>query len=275
MLTNVHNWVLRELLRRKGKEDKDLSIYLYNIAPDSLPMHKDISAKLTHKITLSKELLKKHPKLIFVKYHLMVDNLGHYGLLTCPKGINNNFEKEGYAYIKGRSLIEEVKKFYQEGREWSTVHSPQSIDENSALYLAHTAVEIALDLKLSEEDESITSLFFALQGSLTPQALEEYYQSLAELYNLRPETIREAREAPLKFYGEPKSKEDFFLDKRVKIILRKSKMEFTRENIDKAKRLVIKGERLLTDYLPTLEDWVKKIELASIEEEETLSSDEP
>lgn len=267
MLTNVHNWVLRELMRRKGKEDKDLSIYLYNIAPDSLPMHKDIRAELTHKITLSKELLKKHPKLIFVKYHLMVDNLGHYGLLTCPKDINNNFEKEGYAYIKGRSLLEEVKKFYQEEGE--------KIDENSALYLAHTVIEIALDLKLSEENKSITSLFFAMQGSLTLNALEEYCQSLAELYNLRPDIIKEAREAPLKFYGEPKSKENFFLDKRVKLILRKSKREFSKENIESAKRLVIKGERLLTDYLPTLEDWVKKIELVSIEEEEVLSSDEP
>jgi hypothetical protein len=264
MLTNVHTWILRELIKKKKIEDS-LDIYLYNIAPDSLPMHKEISPQLTHNIKLGDEILSKYPKLVYVKYHIMVDNIGHYGDIKCPKDIDDNFQKNGYAYIKGRNLINKIKDFYNEFNE--------EISDNDALYMAHIVVEISLDLKLSIDDKSIAELFFLAGASLLSSDLNEYCNSLAELYNLKPNTILESRMAPVSFYGKFDAKENFFLNKRVRLILRKAKKDFTKQNIEKAKKIVVDCLNLLDDYKNFLDDCVKKIEHADKIEIEKLTTE--
>lgn len=249
MLTNIHNWILRELLRKKGEENYPLDIFLYNIAPDALPMHKDISAEATHKINLTEELLKKYPKLIYVRYHILVDNLGHYG------DIYPSDNKKGYAYLKGKNIIDDVKEFYNEIGE--------EIDDENAFYIAHTVIEIAMDLKLSRDDPSIPELFFEMQTEIPQDKFEEYVEAISCLYNLDREIVREARKEPFRFYGKIESVDDFFLNKRVRLILRKTNREFTEENLSSAKNLVRGAIRFLDDYRLFLEDSVEKIENSS------------
>jgi hypothetical protein len=245
LLTNVHNWILREILRRK-KKNYSLDIFLYNIAPDALPLHKDISPEFTHNLNLTEELLKKYPKLIYVQYHILVDNIGHYGDIF-PSNC-----KKGYAYIKGEKIIENVKNFYKEFGE--------NFDKEIISYLAHTVVEIALDFKISKDDPTISELFFKIQTEISQNEFEEYVEAISALYKIDREIVREARKEPFKFYGKIESSEDFFLTKRTKLILRKTKKEFTEENISSAKNLVEEATKYLNDYKLFLEDAVFKLE---------------
>lgn len=247
MLTNVHNWILREILR-KTQKNFPLDIFLYNIAPDALSMHKDVSAELTHKVNLTEKLLKKYPKLIYVKAHIIVDNIGHYGeIYSTPV-------KKGYSYLKGENIRERVKEFCNELKFKQ--------DEEFISYLTHTVVEIALDFKISEDDPTISELFLKIQREIPPDKYEEYVEAISSLYKIDREIVKEARKEPFKFYGgEISSFEDFFLNRRVRLILRKTEKEFTEENISSARELVRYSLNFLDDYNSFLDDAVEKLEI--------------
>ncbi len=251
MLTNVHNYVLREVLREKKQNINDISVYLYNIAPDALPLHKNISANITHKTEISPSLLEKYPQLIYIKYHLLVDNLGHYNDIILTNDTQDNFDKKGYAYLKGREVLPYLKQ--------SSLTTNTEITDNDMLYLSHIIVEIALDYKVYQYDNSIARSFFETTTATDEKILKEYYAALSELYKVDMSMIKQSREEPAKFYQGATTADDFFLNRRSYLLLRKLKKDFTEDNIKHSVELVKKAISYLNDYQDFLTFCINRI----------------
>lgn len=251
MLTNVHNYILREVLREKKQNIDEISAYLYNIAPDALPLHKNISANITHKTEIPLFLLEKYSQLVYIKYHLLVDNLGHYNDIVITNNTRDNFGKKGYAYLKGREVLPYLRQ--------SSLTTNTEITDNDMMYLSHIIIEIALDYKVYKYDNSIARFFFEATTAQDERILKEYYQALSELYKVDMGIIKQSREEPAKFYQGTTTTDDFFLNRRSYLLLRKLKKDFTEDNIKYAVELVKIADSYLNDYQDFLTFCVNKI----------------
>lgn len=258
MLTNVHNYILQEVLKKKKQNVDDISIYLYNVAPDALPLHKDISVDTTHKQDIPSYLLEKYPKLIYIKYHLLVDNLGHYNDINIVSSTRDNFAKCGYTYTKGKEIYPLVKK--------SNLVDKNRFSDNDIIYISHIIVEIATDYKLFQDNKSIANVFFEMAKITDKEILNEYYNALSELYKIDVNTIKQSRDEPMKFYKTFTSPDDFFLNKRSYLILRKLNKDFSDENVKEAVELIKIAQKHIDDYQSFLEFCVNRIyEIEDIE----------
>ena len=61
MLMLTHTCLLQQMMSASGMHDMDPDIYIYNIAPDLLTIHPDISPRQTHFIPRFIEAPPDHP----------------------------------------------------------------------------------------------------------------------------------------------------------------------------------------------------------------------
>ena len=102
LLTNCHTLVLRKLLERHpGMSHPGDDAYVYNVAPDSLPLSGEFNPRETHRFAPPSGVMERFPKLLWVKCHLVVDNLCHYGSIAKTASGQTPSQKQGYTYLKG------------------------------------------------------------------------------------------------------------------------------------------------------------------------------
>lgn len=247
MLTNCHTLILKRLVGKGfGASCDEEDIYLYNIAPDNLPLAEGFDTRETHRFAPAPGLLARHPKLLWVKCHLIVDNFCHYGTMAKPVGTFSPTEKGGYTYRRGADLIPEVKRYC------ASVGAP--VDGQTAHYLAHILVEIAMDYAIYLDDRSVPCILRDAQEGISAEQAREYTESLSALYECTPAMIKGATDAAKKFYGEFHDIDQLFLSGRTKIILRKLNLSYGSKNVERTEALILQAAEKVSDYMKFIED---------------------
>jgi hypothetical protein len=185
MLMLTHTYLLQNVLGRAGIKKYDLDIFVYNIIPDLLTIHPDISSQQTHKIKRILDIPRQHPKSAYVMFHLLVDDLAHYGSICPDIPIEFNPDSQGYSYIKGKPIINSILNFHKKINK--------EISYNDAAYRSHLIVEMIYDLIIIDHinhDQSIKLLAEAVCTTVENN-MNEFIATINWLYDLGDEEIRD------------------------------------------------------------------------------------
>ena len=250
MLTNCHTLILRTLLDHApvppvGEQD----LYLYNIAPDHLPLADGFRSSETHRFEPPLGAVEYYPKLIWVKCHLIVDNFCHYGAIAKPVESLSTSEKAGYTYKRGEDI---VPLFIEYAGDMDV-----PLGESDAHYLAHTMVEIAVDYAISQDDRTVPTIIRRARSTTEPELIEEFEAGLAALYGRKSTEISATQDAAERFYGEVDNIDFMYLDGRTRIMLRKLKLPFSDKNVARTRQLILDSAEKVTDYPDFIRDSVE------------------
>ncbi|MFO7568177.1 MAG: hypothetical protein R6W75_00130 [Smithellaceae bacterium] len=185
MLMLTHTYLLQQMIGDLDVRHREPDIYIYNIAPDLLTIHPDIDSFKTHSIKRFIQAPPDHPRAAYVMFHLLVDDLAHYGHISmeCREGFNP--DSAGYSYIKGRGLITPLRDLHK------LISRDISYDE--AAYRSHLIIEMIYDLVILSHihaNRSIELLEEAVQFTLDKKA-NEFSNDIAWLYGIDKEAIRD------------------------------------------------------------------------------------
>ena len=185
MLMLTHTWLLREFVGRDNINRDNLDIFAYNVSPDLLPIHKSITPEMTHSIPRSSRLPQKYHKAAFVQFHLLVDDIAHLGKIGDGKTVTVfNPNSNGYAYIKGRPLIQPIMDFCRGiGHE---------ISFSEAAYRSHLIIEMSFDLALCGRDLDLGTLLSEALNYTVENKLSEFSETLGWILGISQEIIMEA-----------------------------------------------------------------------------------
>jgi len=173
MLMLAHTYLLQNVLREAGIKKYDLDIFVYNIAPDLLTIHADITSRQTHNIKRSFDFFPNYPKAAFVMFHLLVDDLAHYGSVcfNVPDKFNSN--SQGYAYRRGKQIVGSILNFHNQIN--------QKISSDEAFYQSHLIIEMIYDLVIFNKITNFQSM--TLLSEAICLTVDKYINEFAETIN--------------------------------------------------------------------------------------------
>jgi len=146
MLMLTHTYFLQNLLSSTGAEDYPLDVYVYNIVPDLLTIHPEIQPSQTHNIRRTLQNPPEYPGMAYIMFHLLLDDLAHYGHI-CPDCQEEfNPDSQGYSYVKGKPLINPMLDLYR--------GTNKEISYNEAAYRSHLIIEMIYDLAILSQINS-------------------------------------------------------------------------------------------------------------------------
>ncbi len=189
MLMLAHTWLLKEFLGGDFPAvDNQEDIFAYNVFPDMLPIHKAVTPAMTHGGSRFRPLSPKHLKAAFLQFHILVDDLAHYGAIIEPATAGFNPFAQGYTYLKGRELIEPIRDLYRSLGE--------EIDFSLAAYRAHLLIEMTFDqsLKRDDGDDGIMMILYKGLRSAFEINREEFELNLAWYFGIETRIISKAVE---------------------------------------------------------------------------------
>ena len=128
------------------------------------------------------------------------------------------------------------------------------VDGQTAHYLAHILVEIAMDYAIYLDDRSVPCILRDAQEGISAEQAREYTESLSALYECTPAMIKGATDAAKKFYGEFHDIDQLFLSGRTKIILRKLNLSYGSKNVERTEALILQAAEKVSDYMKFIED---------------------
>lgn len=177
MLMLTHTWILKEFLGKRVDEDV-LDLFTYNVSPDMLCFHKDITAAMTHGIPRFCNLPDAHRKAAFVHFHLLVDDIAHHGRIGHEIVKEFNPYSKGYTYVKGRPLIEPITDFYHD--------IGKHVDFENISYQSHMIIEMMFDLALhyNQVDQRLLTLFCDSIDFTAENKIDEYSNTLGWLLGI-------------------------------------------------------------------------------------------
>jgi hypothetical protein len=187
MLMLTHTWILKEFIGRSPVHDDDkLDLFTYNVSPDMLCFHQGLSADKTHSISRFRHLPQEHRKAAFVHFHLLVDDIAHHGKISDHIVTEFNPYSSGYTYIKGKPLIEPLKRFYQE------IGKDVGFAEIS--YQSHMIIEMMFDLALhfGQANDELLSLFCRSIHYTAEKRIDEFSETMGWLLGITKETATRA-----------------------------------------------------------------------------------
>jgi hypothetical protein len=255
MLMLTHTWLLKELIGVDHIIRDNLDIFAYNVSPDLLTIHPSITPKMTHRIPLSSRLPAQHRKAAFIQFHLLVDDMAHYGKIGegADTGFDFNPNSNGYAYVKGRSLVQPIMNFYRDiGAE---------VSFSDAAYRSHIIIEMAFDLTVNQKNGSLTALFSEALSYTVENKFSEFSKTLSWFFSIEQKTITEAIEKGIKLYTKDRMDSLMSLDGRVHLYAAKFHHDPDDNSIrNNIKNLFTKGMYLVADYEDFLHTTLKATE---------------
>lgn len=185
MLMLTHTCLLQQIMDDCNLKHSDPDIYVYNIAPDLLTLHPDISANRTHSINRLIAVPPEHKRTAYIMFHLLVDDLAHYGniSLTYQEGFDPH--SSGYTYLKGRHLIHPLMELHK--------IIGKDISYNEASYRSHLIIEMIYDLVILshiQKNRSIELLEEAIHFTKNRKE-HEFCSDIAWLYGIDSDSTRE------------------------------------------------------------------------------------
>ncbi|MDZ4165215.1 MAG: hypothetical protein U1C55_08815 [Smithellaceae bacterium] len=187
MLMLTHTWFMKKYLEDSDYPLAGEELFAFNVMPDLLPAHRDITAEMTHGIARFGTLPPFSQREAFIRLHLLVDDLAHYGEIS-PMGSDRFLsDTQGYTYLKGKPLVAPIMDFYRRiGKE---------IDLPLACYRAHMIIEMAFDMVLCRNGEMGAILLNTLYGSLRSVFAgdrEDLNLFLSQIFDINVETVSDA-----------------------------------------------------------------------------------
>jgi len=184
MLT--HTYLLQNVLERAKIEKYDYDIFVYNIIPDLLTIHPNINSQQTHQIKrLFSSYPPQYPKSAYVMFHLLVDDLAHYGSMCSDIPAQFNPDSRGYSYLKGKPIISSILDFHKKVN--------REISYNEAVYRSHLIVEMIYDLVIYDQIDTRQSINLLADAVSTTadNYMEEFITTINWLYGFCEEDIRD------------------------------------------------------------------------------------
>ncbi|HON57902.1 MAG TPA: hypothetical protein PLT45_00050 [Smithella sp.] len=191
MLT--HTYFLQNVLEQGSPKRSSLDIYVYNIMPDLLTIHPKISANKTHAVKRDMEIPLIHSKVAFTFFHLLVDDLAHYGRTDSDLREGFDADSQGYCYIKGRDLVGPIVELHG--------LIDREISNDEAVYQSHLIIEMMFDLIIArqiEEFRTIDLLVEALQYT-ADRKLNELSDDMNWLYGFEKGQIADVMQAAIHY----------------------------------------------------------------------------
>lgn len=188
MLMMTHTWLLNSYPGGEELIRNHPDLLIYNICPDLLPIHKDINADITHGISRRRRLPVRYRKNAFVQFHLMVDDISHYGAITSRPVTEFDPDSQGYTYLKGKPLVQPIFDIYK------NMGTP--IPYADAAYRSHMIIEMTFDLALHlghlKESEKLLDLLGEGMSFAVGENIAEFSENISWLYGMPQQTIKEA-----------------------------------------------------------------------------------
>lgn len=184
MLMLTHTYLLQQVMGASNIKQSEPDIYIYNIAPDLLTIHPDISANQTHSINRFIQAPPDHKRTAYIMFHLLVDDLAHYGNISLQFQEGFDPHSAGYTYVKGRHLISSILELHK--------IIDKDISYNDAAYRSHLIIEMIYDLVILSrinEDKSIELLEDAIHFTLDRRE-NEFCDDIAWLYGIEKDHAR-------------------------------------------------------------------------------------
>jgi hypothetical protein len=217
MLMMTHTWLLMNYPRGEEFIMKNPDLLIYNLCPDLLPIHKDITAEATHGIPRYRLLPAEYRKNAFVHFHLMVDDISHHGAITRQPVIEFNPDSNGYTYLKGKPLVQPLLDIYK--------NMGKPIPYAHAAYRSHMIIEMTFDLvlhqgQLAESDKLLTLLSEAMSFTAL-EKFAEFSENIAWLYGVPVKTIAEALKEGAAVYTLNRIRRFMSLEGRIQLFANK------------------------------------------------------
>ena len=243
MLMITHTWVLKEFLGAGGLNEDNLDLFTYNIVPDILCFHKTITPELTHGISRFRILPSVHKKASFVHFHLLTDDIAHYGKIGNRLGNDFIPDSDGYSYVKGRQLIQPVHDFHKSiGNELSY---------SQTAYRAHIIIEMAFDLLLYEKHEArdMVNLFYEALNHTVDYKISGFSRTLEWLYGIERAVIIEAMQQGLTACTLERINSFMNMEGRICLYIDKFGLDKNDDHTRTGIRdLMLQGMALISDY---------------------------
>jgi hypothetical protein len=259
MLMLTHAWLLDSFLGARCFDPENQDLYLYNICPDFLPIHRCFTSDIPHGVSRFRNLPVRHAKAAFIHFHLMVDDISHHGTIDRVPVKDFNPDSQGYTYLKGRPLLGAIKDLY--------ARQNRPIDHATASYRSHMLIEMTFDLALyqglSAEGKDLLLFMCDAMQSLKGERLREFADTVGWFYDADPAAVGEAMGMCAPFYTPERMNEFMSLDGRIKVFLRKFGLDASNRAAYKTlEGIMDQGMDLVCDYEafldPTL-DAIQKV----------------
>lgn len=256
MLT--HAWLLQHFLGDKSLAEENRDLFVYNICPDFLPIHKSFNSDLTHGVSRFRELPEKYRKAAFIHFHLMVDDISHHGLIDKIPVKVFNPDSRGYTYLKGKSLMKPLMDLYNS--------QGKPIDSSVAAYRSHMIIEmtfdLALHLALPEESKRLVGLMCdAVQQMAQKGKLDEFSEMVAWFYNRDPKDAGDAMRQCAEVYTMKRMESFMTMEGRIKVFINKFGLEpDDKRTFSMVESLMAQGIDLVGDYETFLEPTLDAIQ---------------
>jgi len=193
MFMLTHTYFLQKILGSAEIKNVEPDIFVYNIAPDLLAIHPDITSARTHKLRRLQTLPVEYPKAAYVIYHLLIDDLSHYGYICTEDGDAFDIHSRGYSYRKGNPLIRVIQDIHGiAGKEISC---------RDAVYQSHLIIEMIYDLVIVRHLRTFKTVEVMVDAIkyTVENRMEEFTETLRWLYGLEVNQIREVMRSALLF----------------------------------------------------------------------------
>ena len=215
MLMLTHTYLLQNVLGTAGIKNDELDVFVYNIVPDLLTIHPNISSRQTHIIKRLWKIPPLHPKAAYIMFHLLVDDLAHYGLI-CP-GIPDDFspDSQGYSYIKGKPLINPLLDFQKKVNK--------EISYNEAAYRSHLVVEMTYDLVIINHlhNNQTSELLVEAIFTTAEHKMDEFVATINWLYGLGEREICEVMKKACSYITKERIQKIMNIEGRIRLYAEK------------------------------------------------------
>lgn len=254
MLMLTHTYLLQKFMGDMDTKNDDLDIYIYNIAPDLLTIHPNINANTTHKIKRFIQPPPEYSRSAYVMFHLLVDDLAHYGALSLDCKEEFDPDSEGYSYVRGRPLIAPILELHR------TIQ--KDISYNEAVYRSHLIIEMLYDLViLSQINTDKTIELLAKSIHFTSQnKIDEFAGTMNWLYGIGKDDVREVLKNASLYITQERMESIMNIEGRIHLFTKKFGLQNSDQNFEeKIKSLFRQAMSSLRDDETFLQQTAQKI----------------
>jgi hypothetical protein len=256
MLMLTHTYILQNFLGRADIKNYDLDIFVYNIVPDLLTIHPDINSQQTHKIKRMLPIPSLYPQTAYIMFHLMIDDMAHYGEIS--SGIPDEFnpDSQGYCYIKGKPLINSILDFQEKIKK--------EISYDEAAYRSHLIVEMIYDLVIIDHINKNQTIDLLTEAICTTAEgkLNEFLSTINWLYGLGKVEIREVMQKAQSYMTEEKIRKTMNIEGRTRLYAYKFGLPVDEQSyLTGIKNIFLQARELLDDGEIFLRDTAEAIKI--------------
>jgi len=216
MLMFTHSWLLANYLGEKRYDPALQALYAYNICPDFLPASPAFDSRMTHGVPRFRPIPDDYGEASFILFHLMADDIAHYGVIKEEPVGNFQPDAAGYAYRKGKSLRGRLMDLYRGHGE--------PIDLAAAAYRSHMVIEMAFDLALyrhlPEREKLLAYMCEALRNVATDHG-NRFIDTVSWFYGVPPRAVSDALMRSSHWYNDKIMNRFMTLEGRVQGFFRK------------------------------------------------------